>query len=120
MTIVRGVVPDVSDDAWETVCDVGDLIPDRGVAAMVDGAQVAVFLLTGGEVLAIDNLDPFSGASVLSRGIVGDVAGEPTVASPVYKQRFNLRSGRCIDDDSVWVSTWAVRLNGERIEVGVP
>ncbi|MGQ0430826.1 MAG: nitrite reductase small subunit NirD [Microthrixaceae bacterium] len=115
MTIVRRAVPEVA--GWEAVCAVNDLIPDRGVAAMVDGAQVAVFLLTGGEVLAIDNLDPFSGASVLSRGIVGDLAGEPTVASPVYKQRFNLRSGRCIDDDTVWVSTWVARVAGGCIEV---
>ncbi len=49
---------------------------------------------------AVDNVDPFSGASVLSRGIVGDAGGVPTVASPVYKQRFDLRTGRCLDDPS--------------------
>ncbi|MDP1820637.1 MAG: nitrite reductase small subunit NirD [Acidimicrobiales bacterium] len=105
---------------WEGVCRIHDLTPDRGVAALVDGVPVAVFLLSGGELLAIDDLDPFSGASVLSRGIVGDVAGEPTVASPVYKQRFLLRTGRCIEDPSVSVVTWPVRVRGGRVEVAVP
>ena len=104
-------------DGWRAVCRLDDLIPDRGVAALVDGALVAVFLLHGGDVLAIDNLDPFSGADVLSRGIVGDVGGEPTVASPLYKQRFALRTGRCVDDPTVAVRTWSTRLVDGRIEV---
>jgi nitrite reductase (NADH) small subunit len=70
---------------------------------------VAVFLLAGGELAAIDNLDPISGASVLSRGIVGDVGGAPTVASPLYKQRFDLRTGRCLDHESATVAVHDVR-----------
>lgn len=113
-------VPEPVSDAgggWRAVCRLDDLIPGRGVAALVDGALVAVFLLHGGDVLALDDLDPFSGADVLSRGIVGDVEGEPTVASPVYKQRFSLRTGRCIDDPTVSVRTWPTRLIDGRIEV---
>jgi nitrite reductase (NADH) small subunit len=102
---------------WEVVCRLEELIPERGVAALVDGAQVAVFLLRDGDVVAIDNRDPFSEADVLSRGLVGDVEGEPTVASPVYKQRFSLRTGRCIEDPTVTVRTWPTRLVEGRIEV---
>jgi nitrite reductase (NADH) small subunit len=105
---------------WRVVCDANRLIPGRGVAARVAGQQVAVFLLPGGEVLAVDDHDPCSGASVLSRGLIGDHDGTPTVASPVYKQRFDLRTGRCIDDPSVSVRTWAARVNRGRVEVGVP
>lgn len=114
------LVPERACDAgggWRAVCRLDDLTPDRGVAALVDGALVAVFLLRGGDVLALDDLDPFSGADVLSRGIVGDVEGEPTVASPVYKQRFSLRTGRCLDDPTVAVKTWPTRLIEGRIEV---
>ena len=85
---------------WATVCDVERLTQDRGVAALVNGRGVAIFRLSGGQLHAIDNDDPCSGASVLSRGIVGDVDGEPTVASPMYKQRFELRTGRCLDADT--------------------
>ncbi len=102
---------------WEVVCRLEELIPERGVAALVDGEQVAVFLLRDGDVVAIDNHDPFSEADVLSRGLIGDVAGDPTVASPVYKQRFSLRTGRCIEDPTVTVRTWPTRLVEGRIEV---
>lgn len=104
---------------WVPICTVDRLTPDRGVAALVDGRQVAVFLLATGELFAVDNGDPFSGANVLSRGLVGDVGGVPTVASPVYKQRFDLRTGRCVDDEAVRIGTWKVRKGGGVVEVGV-
>lgn len=105
---------------WRVVCGVDRLIPGRGAAAKVAGSQVAVFRLASGEILVVDDLDPFSGAHVLSRGIVGDADGEPTVASPVYKQRFSLRTGVCIDEPTVTVGTWRARVHNGRIEVAVP
>ena len=42
---------------WTSVCRLRDLEPERGVAALVDGAQVAVFLLQDGTVHAVDHLD---------------------------------------------------------------
>ena len=100
-----------------TICTVDRLTPDRGVVALVDGEQVAVFLLGTGELFAIANRDPFSGADVLARGIVGDAGGVPFVASPVYKQRFDLRTGQCLDDPDVSVATWPVRKSGGVVEV---
>lgn len=97
--------------SWLDVCAVDDLTPNRGVAALFGGRQVAVFLVDpGDEVLAIDNVDPFSGAAVLSRGLIGSAGDVLTVASPVYKQRFDLRSGRCLDDDGVAVATFPTRV----------
>jgi nitrite reductase (NADH) small subunit len=86
-------------DGWTEICALERLTPDRGVAALVDGQQVAVFLLAAGRLCAVDNVDPCSGAAVLSRGIVGDANGVATVASPLYKQRFDLTTGRCLDAD---------------------
>jgi nitrite reductase (NADH) small subunit len=102
---------------WTGVCPLSRLTPDRGVAALVDGRQVAVFVLAGGEVHAIDNRDPFSGANVLSRGIVGDKGGAVFVAAPVYKQRFELASGTCLDEPSVSVAVHDVRVVGGEVEV---
>jgi nitrite reductase (NADH) small subunit len=99
------------------VCATARLTPDRGVAALVEGRAVAVFLLGTGEVAAVDNVDPISGASVLSRGIVGDVDGEPTVASPLYKQRFDLRTGRCLDRDGTTIAVHDVRVVDDTVEV---
>jgi nitrite reductase (NADH) small subunit len=97
-------------DGYIAVCAHARLVSDRGVAALVDGVAVAVFVLGDGSLHAIDNIDPISGASVLSRGIIGEVDGAPTVASPMYKQRFDLRSGRCLDDDEATVRVHDARL----------
>lgn len=79
------------------VCALADLVPERGAAALVDGEQVAIFRLVDGSVRAVSQRDPFSGANVMSRGIVGTRQGEPTVAAPMYKQVFSLEDGRCLD-----------------------
>jgi len=71
----------------------------------------------GGRVYAIDNFDPFSRAYVLSRGIVGDKEGAPKIASPIYKQSFDLRTGVCLDDPSVSIAVWEVRVRDGRVEV---
>ena len=90
--------------AWTEICPIERLTPDRGVAALVDGRAIAVFLLSSGELHALDNVEPFTGTSVLSRGLVGDVDGVPTVASPLHKQRFDLRTGACLDVADVSVA----------------
>jgi nitrite reductase (NADH) small subunit len=80
---------------------------------------VAVFLLRTGELFAIDNVDPCSGANVLSRGLVGEAAGVPTVASPMYKQRFDLRTGCCLDDADRRVGVHQARIVDGVIEVAL-
>lgn len=106
---------------WVEVCALDDLEPDRGACALVGPWQVALFRLwPTDEVLAISNLDPFSGAFVLSRGIVGTAGDVPKVASPMYKHCFDLRTGRCLGDPDVSVPTFPVRVVGGRVLVGVP
>lgn len=104
--------------SWTPVCRYAELAPEDGVAALVGGRQVAVFRTYDGDVYAVSNRDPFSGANVLARGIVGSRAGVPTVASPMYKQLFDLRTGRCLDDPSVRIETLPVRVVAGVVEVG--
>ncbi|WP_329134050.1 nitrite reductase small subunit NirD [Streptomyces sp. NBC_00670] len=97
-------------DDWLTVCDLTALTPGRGVAALLpDGRQAALFRDRAGRLYAIGNRDPFTGAAVLSRGLTGTHAGRPFVASPLLKQRFDLESGQCLDDDGVRVPAYEVR-----------
>lgn len=79
------------------VCTVDDLVPDLGIAALVDNQQVAIFRLSGKIIHVVQNLDPFSGVDLISRGITGSRGDSPTVASPMYKQVFDLTTGKCID-----------------------
>ncbi|MFE2279207.1 nitrite reductase small subunit NirD [Streptomyces sp. NPDC059454] len=97
-------------DGWFTVCDLSALLPGRGVAALLpDGRQIAVFTDRTGRLFAIDNRDPFTGAAVLSRGLTGTHQGRPFVASPLLKQRFDLESGQCLDDETVRVTAYEVK-----------
>lgn len=99
------------------VCALADIVPGTGVCALVGGEQVAVFRLDDDSVHAVGNRDPFSRANVLSRGIVGDLKGEVVVASPVYKQHFSLRSGRCAEDASVRIPVYAARVEDGQVVV---
>lgn len=119
--VVRpGVLPSNRPRDWVRACPLGTLIPGRGVAALLpDDAQAAIFLLPNGMLYAVDNIDPYAGAAVMSRGLTGDCDGEPTVASPLLKQRFSLRTGAALDDPSVRLATYAVRVLAGTVLVGV-
>jgi nitrite reductase (NADH) small subunit len=101
---------------WLDVCALEDIVPQTGVCALLGRKQVAIFRV-GEDLHALSNFDPFSKAFVLSRGIVGDRGGVPKVASPVFKQSFDLRTGQCLDDPTVSVKSYPVRLRGNRVEV---
>jgi len=100
------------------VCAVSEIVPNTGVCCLVGRDQVAVFRVgEGSELYALSNFDPFSRANVLSRGIIGDRAGVPKVASPIFKQSFSLQTGECLDDPDVKLPTFQVRVTNEIVEV---
>jgi nitrite reductase (NADH) small subunit len=105
---------------WIPVCRLKDIVPNTGVCALVHGRQVAVFRVDDDQLFALEAYDPFSKANVLARGIVGDLKGELVVASPVYKQHFSLKSGQCLEDESVRVPVFPVRLEGHTVWVATP
>ncbi len=117
---MTGPVTMVAAQAWVDVCPLEKLIPGRGVCALVGGLQVAVFRIAGEEIYAISNFDPFSGAFVLSRGIVGSRAERLKVASPIYKQSFDLDTGVCLDDATASVRTFEVRVIDGMVQVASP
>lgn len=119
MTIVDSI-PVRAKTVWTPVCLVSDLEVERGRAALLGDTQIALFLLHDGRVHAVSNLDPYSGAQVLSRGIVGTREDAPTVASPMYKQIFDLRTGACLDaqgKEPIAVRVWPVAVDGDRVYV---
>jgi nitrite reductase (NADH) small subunit len=110
--------PALSDGTWCDACAVTEILPGGAVCALLRQRQVAIFRPgPAPEFYALDNFDPFSKAFVLSRGILGDRGGVPKVASPIYKQSFDLRTGLCLDDSTVNVATFPIRINDGRIEV---
>lgn len=112
----------LADERWRDVCGLNDIFPGTGAAALIDGIQVAIVRMptsagAADDVYAIGNFDPFSRAYVIARGIVGDRGGVPKIASPIYKQSFDLRTGACLDDPAVALPTWPVRVREGRIEI---
>lgn len=104
--------------AWIDVCHIDDLQPDSGVCARVLGKQIAIFYLSKPQALyAIGNFDPFSEANVLSRGMIGDLAGKPMLASPMYKQHFDLETGVCFENAKVRVPVYPSRISSNRVEI---
>lgn len=99
------------------VCRYDALLPERGVAALVGEVQIALFRTHDGRVFAVGNYDPFSGANVMSRGIVGSRGDVPTVASPMFKQVFDLRTGECLDDPSVSLPVYQVEIVDEMVRL---
>ncbi|OHV06565.1 nitrite reductase small subunit NirD [Mycobacterium talmoniae] len=107
------------DQAWTAACAYDYLIPGRGVGVLLDdGSQAALFRLDDGSLYALGNIDPFSGAAVLSRGIVGDRAGRPAVQSPIKKQAFAFDDGSCLDDPTVAVPVYPTRIKDGYVQVG--
>lgn len=103
---------------WIRVCNTNDILPYSGAAALVLGRQVAIFRLQS-DFYAISDYDPFSGAYVLSRGIVGDRAGVVKVSSPIYKQSFSLLTGECLDDPSVKLPTYPLQVTDDTIYISI-
>jgi nitrite reductase (NADH) small subunit len=105
---------------WVPVMASHRLRSDVGRCVLIDGKQIAIFRVADdNELFGLSNVDPFSGAPVISRGILGSNNGEPKVASPMYKQSFSLRTGICFDDPSVQLTTYAVREIDGFLEVCV-
>jgi nitrite reductase (NADH) small subunit len=114
MTLVDQTRAGTAPMGWVRVCALADLEVERGRAALLGGIQIALFLTHGGRVHAVSNFDPYSRANVISRGIVGSREDAPTVASPMYKQVFDLRTGACLDaqgKDPIALQVWPVTVS---------
>ena len=104
---------------WTAVCAPDDIVPHTGVCALVEGRHVAVFRLGDDRFFAIDNIDPKSGASVLSRGLLGSLGERIVVASPLYKNHFDLATGECLEAPEHSVDVHAVRVDAGRVLVAL-
>ena len=104
---------------WTDICPLDAIVPDTGVCALVQGRHVAVFRVGQDQLYAIDNVDPKSGASVLSRGLIGSVGERVVVASPLYKNHFDLATGECLEAPEHTVHAHTVRTEGAHVLVAL-
>ena len=121
---------------WHDVGSIDDVPVDRGVGVLVEGVQIAVFRLSAltadgaEEWYAVSHLDPATGVPVMARGLVGSAPPDdsdtgpngaqepiPTVAAPLHKQRYDLRTGRCLDDPALALATYRIVVADGRIHL---
>jgi nitrite reductase (NADH) small subunit len=54
---------------------------------------------------------------VLSRGLVGSLGERIVVASPLYKQHYDLQTGACVETPELSVQAYAVRTEQGQLMV---
>jgi nitrite reductase (NADH) small subunit len=110
-----------TQEQWQAICTLDDLIPDSGICTLVGNQQVAIFYLPSETpvIYAVSNWDPIGEANVMSRGIVGSIGDELVVASPLYKQHFNLATGQCLEQPEHSLLSYPARLENGAVEVKI-
>lgn len=106
---------------WTPVGKVYDFPADGGATIKYGQVQIAVFnFASRGEWYASQNMCPHKKAFVLSRGIIGDAAGEPKVACPLHKKTFSLQSGESLQGEEYRIRTFPVKVDGDDVYLELP
>jgi nitrite reductase (NADH) small subunit len=113
----------IIEKSWRTICDKTDLVKDSGISALIESSsgedeQVAIFHIPNSEeeVFAVGNYDPIGKANVLYRGLVGCINDEPVVSSPLYKQHYSLKTGRCLQEEQS-VVVYNIRIEDDQVQL---
>jgi nitrite reductase (NADH) small subunit len=105
---------------WITVCRDTDLVANSGVCALFNDQQIALFKIKSAnveQIFAVSNWDPIGKANVLYRGLLGSVQDAKVIISPLYKQRYCLESGQCLDDDAIKLIVYPVRIEQNHVQL---
>lgn len=102
---------------WHRVCQVAELEPAWGEAALIAGRQVALFRTAADEIYAVAQEDPATGAHVMARGIIGSRGARPTIASPLHKEVYDLETGECFSTPGLSLPTFSTKVVDGYIEV---
>lgn len=102
---------------WVDICDENALPSFGGIAAWLENRAIAIFNLGELGLFAISNVDPATGVSLLSRGLICELEGDIFVASPLHKQHYSLTNGQCIEDANLSVQLYPISCEGGRVRV---
>jgi nitrite reductase (NADH) small subunit len=107
-------------ETWQKVCSTIDVPTDGGTCVLLEGKQIAVFNFTRtGKWYATDNMCPHRKQMILSRGMIGDMAGEPKVACPYHKKTFSLNDGKCLSGDDYQINTYPIKVEDGEVYISL-
>jgi NAD(P)H-dependent nitrite reductase small subunit len=110
-----------SEKSWIDVGQVSDFLPNIGTPILYGDTQLAIFNNAHrGEWYATQNMCPHKQAFVLSQGIVGEKNGAPKVACPLHKKQFALDTGEGIEDESLNILTFPIKVENDRVLTELP
>jgi len=111
-------------EQWFHACKPEDLVNNSGVCALINEHQIALFCIPSSaandadmKVVATSNWDPIGKANVLYRGLLGTKEDTHFVSSPLYKQRYCLETGRCLDNGEATIAIYPVKLENNSLFV---
>lgn len=99
---------------FHTVCKVGEVIEGEGTTVQVGNKVIALFLVNG-QYYAIDDVCPHMGAS-----LAGGYQEDGIVTCPWHAWRFRLTDGAWADNPRLKIGCYAVRVEGDDVQVQVP
>ncbi|CAE8663916.1 unnamed protein product [Polarella glacialis] len=114
-------------DDWEWIFagDAAEFPRNGGLAVKHGSQELAVFYLpaqsSSDQWMATQNICPHKQSRTISRGLTGELAsGMLTLADPVYKTTYDLRSGAGIGNPNFNLSTFQTKVEDGRVLVKVP
>ena len=105
---------------WFHACSVHDVPVDGGACVLYGNEQIAVFNFSShGEWYATQNLCPHKMQMALSRGMIGDVNGEPKVACPFHKKTYSLENGCNLNGENYSIKIYPVKVVNDAVFIGI-
>ena len=105
---------------WFRAAPVSAFPENGGACVQYKGEQIAVFhFARRNEWYASQNLCPHKNQMILSRGLIGDAAGEPKVACPYHKKTFSLKTGENLNGECYHLTVYPVKVENGYVYIGV-
>jgi nitrite reductase (NADH) small subunit len=105
---------------WVRALSTADVPENGGNCVKIGSEQIAIFnFTTRNEWIATSNLCPHKMQMILSRGMIGDKAGEPKVVCPFHKKSFSLRTGDCLTGEDYSIKIYPIKVENNEIYIGM-
>lgn len=108
-------------EEWHRAGTIDQFPENVGMTVPYRGQQIAVYnFARRGAWYATQATCPHRKDTVLARGLLGDLDGEPKVACPLHKKTFSLATGDGLSDPAYQVRTFPVEIRGDEVWVRLP